>query len=257
MRRKRARAVVGELLERVVVAPPSELHRERANEDRSDPFDYTVVIPAYNESANLPLLLERLRKVTRNVIIVDDGSTDRTAKIGKRFGFRVVRHWRNLGKGAAVRSGLRTAPTEKIVLMDGDNQHSPYEIPALLQKLNGADLVVGDRFARRAALPLHRRLANALIRAIVGLRAPHVRDPLCGFRALRKNRVRFEEDGFDADLGMLFNALESGLRVESTPVSVSYAIEPKSASKTSSLFTGVKEYAGLLACALRWAAGLR
>ncbi|MEM4389729.1 MAG: glycosyltransferase family 2 protein [Candidatus Micrarchaeia archaeon] len=256
MRKRRARAV-SELLERVAVASPSELYRERANQDRSDPFGYTVVIPAYNESANLPLLLEKLKKVTRDVIIVDDGSTDRTAKIGKRFGFKVLRHWRNMGKGAAIRSGLRAAPTEKVVLMDADNQHSPYDIPALLRKLESADLVIGDRFARGVTMPLHRRLANALIRAIVGLRAPHIRDPLCGFRALRKSRVKFEEHGFDADLGMLFDALDCGLRVETVPVSVSYAIEPKSTSKTSALLAGVKEYAGLLACALRWVIGLR
>jgi len=255
--KRRGPSAANELAGRVAVSSPSELHRERMGGERSDPFGYTVVIPAYNESENLPLLLERLKGVTRNVIVVDDGSTDRTAKIGKRFGFAVVRHHRNLGKGAAIKTGLRAARTERVVLMDGDNQHSPYEIPLLLQKLESADLVIGNRFARKVELPIHRRLANELIRMIVSLRAPGMADPLCGFRALRKSKVSFEEDGFGADLEMVFNALDGGLRVEAVPVSVSYAIEPKNASKTSSLLTGIKEYAGLLLHALRWSAGLR
>lgn len=214
------------------------------------PEDVTVLIPAYNESENITRVCESLKEMQANVIIVDDGSTDRTGKIGKRFGFKVIRHNENKGKGAAIRAGLEAATTSKIVLMDGDSQHDVKDIPLLLQKLEKADLVVGNRFGKDLEMPFHRLAANALMRAVVSPKA-RVDDALCGFRAFRKNAVRISQDGFNSDLEMIFNAVEDRKRLAQVPVSVDYSIK-KERCKTSGLLRGGREYARLFGHAISW-----
>lgn len=214
--------------------------------------DVTIVIPAYNEAENLTPLCEKLKRMNARVVLVDDGSTDRTGKIAKRFGFKVVRHLTNKGKGAAMKSGVEAAETEKIVLMDADNQHDAGEILALVKALDDADLVVGDRFANSPKLPVHRSVANNLIRSVLKAKTK-VNDPLCGFRAFRKSKLDFEHEGFVADVEMIFNAVEKGLRVTQAPVTVNYDIAQKSSSKTSNVVSGAIEYSKLLGRSLAWA----
>ncbi|MBI5158769.1 glycosyltransferase family 2 protein [Candidatus Micrarchaeota archaeon] len=213
--------------------------------------DVTIVVPAYNEAENLTPLCEKLKRMNARVVVVDDGSTDRTGKIAKRFGFKVVRHLVNKGKGAAMKSGVAASETDKIVLMDADNQHDAEEVYALVKALDKADLVVGDRFAKSVKLPVHRSVANNLIRSVLKAKTK-VNDPLCGFRAFRKSKLDFEHKGFIADVEMIFNAVEKGLVVAQAPVTVNYDIKEKSSSKTG-IVSGAFEYSKLLGRSLAWA----
>ncbi len=215
------------------------------------PEDVTIVIPAYNEADNIIPLCEKLKRMNARVILVDDGSEDRTGKIAKRFGFTVIRHLTNKGKGAAIKSGIRAAQTEKIVLIDADNQHDPHEICALLKELENSDLVVGDRFSKKADLPAHRGIANALIRNLLKTKTG-INDPLCGFRAFKKSRIAIQQDGFNADVEMIFSAVDNGARVTQVPISVNYDINEKSSSKTSNVLSGAREYAKLFLHSLAW-----
>lgn len=210
-------------------------------------MDYTVVIPAYNEAHALPRLLPEVLRIAPNVIVVDDGSSDNTTAIAQHMGANVVRHARNAGKGAAVLTGLRASPTEFVVLMDGDGQHDPRDAPRLVGELEqGYDLVIGDRFAGLTVeMPMHRKLANGLIRAIVSSKT-HVNDPLCGYRAVRRSHfLNLKQAGYETETEMVLHAHRKGLRVKELPVRVRYNglnVQPK---------TGLETYLRILSYALR------
>ena len=107
----------------------------------------SIIIPAKNEAAGLPGVLERVRAVLaarpdhedHEVIVVDDGSDDDTGEIAARLGARVERHPYSIGNGAAVKTGMRTARGDVFLCMDADGQHTPEDIPRLLDSLPGIE----------------------------------------------------------------------------------------------------------------------
>lgn len=170
--------------------------------------DIWIVLPAYNEAAGLPALLEAVEDLGRRlagssalrVVVVDDGSTDGTASVARGFADRVplevVVHPQNQGLAASIRTGLehacRRAPADAVVVtMDADNTHRPEQIPSMVRAIaDGAEVVIASRYvhgARQAGVPAHRALLSAgvgwLLRMRFGL--PGVRDYSCGFRAYR------------------------------------------------------------------------
>lgn len=151
----------------------------------------SVVMPARNETLNLPALLAELDGVLREVplercevIVVDDGSTDDTAALASAHGARVVSHAESLGNGAAVKRGIREARGEWILLLDADGQHPPGELRAMLDLAERYDMVVGSRGGTGGSL--HRNLANRIYSRfasyVSGRRIP---DLTSGFRLLR------------------------------------------------------------------------
>jgi glycosyltransferase involved in cell wall biosynthesis len=151
--------------------------------------DVTVVLPAHNEEAALDGVLSRLKKAladrTYEIVLVDDGSQDKTAEIGERHAVRVIRHAIRKGNGAAVKRGIREARGKNIVLMDADGQHNPEDIPRLLQSLQTHDMVVGARTKGTGQKP-HRWAANRLFSLLASyLASQRIPDLTSGFRAIR------------------------------------------------------------------------
>ena len=109
--------------------------------------DITCVIPAKNESATIAAVVgTALNLGVAEVIVVDDGSTDETAKLAAEAGARVVSHAYSKGNGAAIKTGARHAASKLLAMFDGDGQHDPLELRSLLDRINqGYDLVVGAR----------------------------------------------------------------------------------------------------------------
>ena len=181
-----------------------------------------VVVPAFNASATLPELLERLSAVVplSAVIVVDDGSSDATASIARERGATVLRHERNRGKGAALRTGFRyvggNPGTHSVITLDADLQHRPEDIPRLMEvrQREGAALVIGVRQRSGTSMPLARRLSNFLTSLLVSARTgKRVLDSQCGFRLIGRevlDRVSFRRDGFEAETEFLIKALRQG-----------------------------------------------
>jgi len=170
-----------------------------------------IVLPAYNEAENLPSLLAGVTEAMEDnllpyqVIVVDDGSTDRTAAIAKQHGdrspIRVVQHAANLGLGAAIRDGLQEAlqlsnERDVIVTMDADDTHTPGLIVRMVRMLGeGYDVVIASRYqpeSRVYGVPWSRRVmsggASLLMRILFPIRG--VRDFTCGYRAYRAAVLR-------------------------------------------------------------------
>lgn len=201
---------------------------------------YSLIIPAYNESARLGSTLERVLAYVHaqgwnaEVIVVNDGSRDNTAEIVKSFAakdpiLRLVENPGNRGKGYSVRNGMLNARGEILLFSDADLSSPIEEAPKLLAALDqGADIAIGSRWLRSETQthrqPLHRqlfgRIFNLLLRLTLGLK---FKDTQCGFKAFKQPAARaifplqkIERWGFDPEI--LFLARKFGFKVKEVPV---------------------------------------
>jgi polyprenyl-phospho-N-acetylgalactosaminyl synthase len=188
-----------------------------------------VVIPCLNEGSVIGDVVRQVRQHWPGVIAVDDGSTDDTAARAEEAGALVVRHPANLGKGAALKTGLQEARRQGAnwaVTMDGDGQHRAEDIPGLLQCAagTGAALVIGDRMGGAQAMPWVRRRVNHWLSRRLSRRAGRaLPDTQCGLRLLDLRvweTLRLETSHFEAESETLMALLAAGARVEFVPVQV-------------------------------------
>lgn len=153
----------------------------------------SIVLPARNEATALESLLPvlRERRPGDEIVLVDDGSSDDTAAVGRRHGARVLSHPYGMGNGAAIKTGARAASGRLLVLMDADGQHDPADIDAMIARLDeGYAMVVGARGAGSQA-SLGRRLANGLYNRLASLVSGHtIPDLTSGFRAVETEKFR-------------------------------------------------------------------
>ncbi|NIA09058.1 MAG: glycosyltransferase [Nitrospiraceae bacterium] len=151
----------------------------------------SVVIPAYNEGAVIGQTVARIRALYPDfeVIVVDDGSKDDTARKAREAGAEVFQHPYNIGNGAAVKTGIRRASGDLVVLMDGDGQHDPADIARFLEEIDQYDLVVGARSGKDQA-SLGRRIANWCYNCLASYVAKFpIRDLTSGFRVFHRDTV--------------------------------------------------------------------
>ena len=195
----------------------------------ADRPDISIVIPVFNEAENLGPVLERLHSVDlpgAEVVVVDDGSTDGTAEAALRGGAHVVRHPYNIGNGAAVKTGIRAARGRLLVLMDGDGQHRPEDIPKLLAETGLHHMVVGAR-VKGSKLRLHRYIANHVYNAFASYVSKfRIEDLTSGFRVLaRRDALRFIDllpNTFSYPSTLTLAFLRSGLTVKYVPIQTLY-----------------------------------
>ena len=189
----------------------------------------SVILPAHDEAATIAAVVRDCRAAVRpleEVIVVDDGSADRTADAAAEAGARVIRLGRNHGKGHALRVGIEQSVGDVLVFLDADGQDDPFEIPLLLEPIStGADLVIGSRFLGRfdaGAITAVNRLGTvALNRIVNALFGARITDLLAGFRAVRRTlleRVTLQAKGYDIEADLLLQALRIGARVVEVPV---------------------------------------
>lgn len=157
----------------------------------ASPHTTTVIIPAYNEAAVIGLVIAGLREAAdwHEIIVVDDGSSDGTSEAACRSGARVVRHPYNKGNGASVKSGVRAASGEYILIIDADGQHQPSDATRLVALLGEYDLVIGARKGATQAT-VARRLGNSLLNGLATYLTGHpIPDLTSGFRAARREHL--------------------------------------------------------------------
>ena len=158
----------------------------------ADPSAVSVVVPAYNEGAAIGTVVSALIAAGpwREIIVVDDGSSDETGAQAGAAGARVIRHPYNKGNGAAVKSGIRAASGEFVMIIDGDGQHQAADAARIVSRLGEYDLVIGARPGITQANGA-RRLGNSLLNALATyLTGRHIPDLTSGFRAARRDYLR-------------------------------------------------------------------
>jgi len=188
-----------------------------------------AAIPAFNEEATIARVVIGSGRHVDKVLVCDDGSSDMTGEIAGRLGAEVVRHDRNLGYGAAIRSLFDFAKrlgADVVVTLDADGQHDPDEIPKLVEPiLSGkADIVIGSRSLAEGEMPRYRRIGRrALDQATVAAGHVKVADTQSGFRAYSKNAVEsLEVTEFGMGVGSEILMKAEGLRLAEVPVGCKY-----------------------------------
>ncbi|NJF25147.1 glycosyltransferase family 2 protein [Thermococcus sp. Bubb.Bath] len=191
-----------------------------------------VIIPAYNEELTIGSVVA-LSKKHGDVLVVDDGSEDRTSEIAESSGAVVIRHEVNRGKGQALKTGFDYALAndyDAAVCIDADGQHNPDEIPLLLKPIvkGEADLVIGSRYLNGAhkTIPLYRRIGLWVLTMTTNVASNvKITDSQSGFRALNRRALESLElnsDGYNVESEMITQLADKGLRIKEVPIHVKY-----------------------------------
>lgn len=192
----------------------------------ADPRQTSIVIPAFNEAPTIGELVSALREAAswREIIVVDDGSDDDTSSCARAAGAAVVRHPYNKGNGASVKTGIRAAVGEFVLLMDGDGQHRSSEALKVAARLGEYDLVIGTRTPEAQATQ-GRRIGNALLnRLATYLTGQKVLDLTSGLRGARREYLReflhLMPNGFSTPTTTTLAFIKAGYNVRFEPVDV-------------------------------------
>lgn len=195
---------------------------------------FISIIPAYNEANTIKGVVQGVGNYS-DVIVVDDGSIDQTSLLAKEAGAIVIKHSRNKGKGAAIKTGVDFALKngyDLLLLLDGDGQHDPRCVPRLLDGMEGVDIRIGSRFQGSwpKNMPLQRRLSNAittiLIRSVTNYR---ITDSQSGFRVISGTIAHLFQDipydDYVYESEVLYRASKNNLKVDEKAINSNYRDE--------------------------------
>jgi len=194
-----------------------------------------VLIPSYNVEDNIGDIVKRTKDMGIDPIVVDDGSTDDTEKVASENGALVMRHIKNLGKGASIKEGvdfiLRMTNFDTIIIMDGDGQHNPDDIQKFIahEREYDDDIIIGNRMSLTKNMPFVRLATNKfmsfLLSAMCKQRIP---DTQCGFRLIKRRvleKIKFESTKYDLESEILIKASRMKFKIASVPIETIYRNE--------------------------------
>ena len=190
-----------------------------------------VIIPAYNESLHIAALVDQIKSMKLDVLVIDDGSQDNTAAIAREHGAVVLRNEANQGKGASLKKGFDytlKGDFDAAVALDGDGQHLPEEIAHFinLAQKSSAAIFVGNRMDNSRNMPLDRYLTNKfmswLISLVAGQRVP---DTQCGYRLIKRellDKFDLHTANYEIESEMLIQAARRGAKIDSVLIKAVY-----------------------------------
>lgn len=218
----------------------------------------SIVIPTHNEAAKIARVLQGLLNleipgIHKEIIVVNDGSADRTAEIARSKGVAVVSHLINRGLGGALGTGIEAALRDNadlVVTFDADGQHSAKEIPAVIKPIlmKQADVVIGSRMLRGAGMPLARRIANRVANLLtwllLGIRTTDSQSGLRAFSRFAAKQIRITSNNYEVSSEICGEIRRHRLRLAEVPIRPIYT--DYSLSKGQGLLPGVKTFLRLL-----------
>lgn len=221
------------LYERNFIRESPEFYSDFGSDRILNSLTVSIIIPAYNEEKNVESVISGIIAVMEQlnlpyeIILVDDGSTDKTGLIASLFKVTVLTNKRNLGKGYSLKKALRYAHGDIIVTIDSDGEHKPKEIAPLLEAvLNGIDVAVGSRFmSNHAAVTtklnqIGNHLFNLVILSLTGKR---VTDSQTGFRVIKRevlDKLDLQSDGYEIETEITIKSLRNGFTLRELPITV-------------------------------------
>ena len=192
-----------------------------------------IGLPAYNEEKNIAGLISRLQKLSHSIIVCDDGSTDNTGIIAEKMGALVIKHGRNRGYGAGIRSLFEKAKSEELdilVTFDADGQHKISDIEEIVRPIinNEADIVIGSRFSgdQTSDVPKYRKIGIKVITNLVNSNTGNkITDSQSGFRAYSKKVIENilpSDSGMGVSTEILIKANQKGFKITEVPITILY-----------------------------------
>ncbi|MGL4669829.1 MAG: glycosyltransferase family 2 protein [Methanobacteriaceae archaeon] len=194
-----------------------------------------AIIPAYNEEVALGSVIIRTAQYVDRIIVIDDGSYDKTAEVAKLAGAEVISHKTNHGKGKGLESGFNAVYDEEVIVtIDGDGQNNPDEIPNLVNPIinGGMDFINGSRYMEGTVeddTPSYRRIGQKVLDKATNISSGlEITDSQSGFRAFSKRAIScfgLRSTGFAIESEMLSDAAEAGLKIGEVPITVRYDVD--------------------------------
>ena len=203
--------------------------------------DLFVIIPAHDESNHISKVIQKVKRYASNIIVVDDGSRDKTAELAGKQGVIVLRHIVNMGKGAAMKTGCEYALRKgagRLIVIDADGQHKPEDIPRFLNALENKDIVFGSRSLKR--MPIVLKFGNWFINRVNDLLFDiKLKDTQSGYRAFTAKayrKIKWESQDYSVESEMVANAGMKRLKYAEIFIKTIYSDKYKG----TTVFDGVK-----------------
>lgn len=190
-----------------------------------------VIIPTYNEAKNIAPIIGMVCRQGLEVVVIDDGSQDKTHEIAKDMGAIVLRNQINQGKGSSLIKGFNYAQSmgfDAVITMDGDGQHSPEEIPYFIRlaTYSNSSIFIGNRMLRKRNMPYVRLLTNKLMSWVISRVARQdIPDTQCGFRLIKKGaleKIHLNTSKYETESEIIIKASRLGFKIESVPIKTIY-----------------------------------
>ena len=201
-----------------------------------------VILPARNEEKHISKIIKSIKKYVNTVVVVDDGSDDKTSENAKKSKAIVLRHIVNLGKGAALKTGCDYATKNKadvIIVIDADAQHDPKEIPNFLKKIKKYDIIIAYRKVNKK-MPLLLQFGNWTInKTITFLYGVKIKDSQCGYRAFTSKaykKLRWKASDYSMESEMIAKIGKHNLSYTEIPIETIYSDKYKG----TTIFDGIK-----------------
>jgi glycosyltransferase involved in cell wall biosynthesis len=193
-----------------------------------------VIIPAYNESANILRLIQDIRKYKLDILVIDDGSTDSTFSIAKDAGVQAMLNLSNQGKGASLIKGFKYALEnnfDAVITMDADGQHLAQDLPSFIEAANdpGIHIVLGNRMLNVEKMPFLRVITNKFMSWFISAICKQaIPDTQCGFRLIKKDvlkNIKLGTSKYETESELLIKASRQGFKIRSIPIRSIYGRE--------------------------------
>ncbi|MAF37082.1 dolichol-phosphate mannose synthase [archaeon] len=192
-----------------------------------------ALICAYNEEKHVQKTIDKTFCYVKNIVVVNDGSSDNTLNEIKKTKAILLNHKTNKGKGQAIKTGIKYCIKNKydpIIFLDADGQHDPSEIPKFLKEIDsGIDIVIGTRQKRKSSMPLHRRMTNGISSRLLSLAAgTKIKDTQSGYRAIKKEvleNITLVSKRYDLESEILIKAAKNKYKIRQIPIRVIYDTE--------------------------------
>lgn len=197
-------------------------------------MDIVIGLPAYNEEKNIAAIILKLKEISKNIIVCNDGSSDLTAQIAESVGAIVINHTKNLGYGASIRSIFLKAKemnADMLVTFDADGQHRVEDIQRVIEPVikNNADIVIGSRFLKQEdseEVPEYRKIGIKVITKLTNVSIKEkLTDSQSGFRVYNKktlNEIMPSDSGMGVSTELLIKASSKNLRITEVPITILY-----------------------------------
>jgi len=190
-----------------------------------------ILIPTYNEEKSIRELVKQIKRKNLDILVVDDGSKDRTSEIALSCGAIVLENKVNLGKGTSLRKGFGyflNTDYDVIITMDGDGQHNPDDIDKFIEKFSNsnAGIIIGNRMLEPKNMPFIRWLTNKLMSLLISKYCKqNIPDTQCGYRLIKKEvlkKIKLQSHNFEIESELLIEASRMGFKIDSIPITVIY-----------------------------------
>lgn len=194
-----------------------------------------AILPSYNEEKSIADVIKGVQKQNIDVIVIDDGSTDKTYELAKENGAIVIRHIKKKGKGISIKDGLdyiEGKDYDYIITIDADGQHNPEEIPLFIKEADADEkvgIVIGNRLLNPEKMPFIRFYTNKTMSYFIsGLCKQDIPDTQCGYKLIKKDvleAIRIESRKYEIESELLVKATKAGFKIDSIPIKSIYAGE--------------------------------